>query len=97
MPMPDTILVLDPVAEFATGTQAAAPALTGLAGKTIGFLDNGKANCHVFFDTVERLLIEQHGVKTTLRRRKPLVAAPAPGDMLEDLAGCDAVVVGMGD
>lgn len=95
--MADTILVLDPVAEFATGTHEAAPALGELAGKTIGFLDNGKANCHVFFDTIEKLLVEKYGVANTLRRRKPMVAAPAPADMLEDLAACDAVVVGMGD
>ena len=95
--MAETIQVLDPVAEFATGTQAAAPALDGLGGKTVGFLDNGKANCDVFFDTVERLLTERFGIASTVRRRKPLVAAPAPGNIMEDMAACDAVVVGMGD
>lgn len=95
--MPDTILVLDPVAEFAIGTRDAAPALSTLSGKTIGFLDNGKANCNVFFDTIERILVERHGVSKTVRRRKPIVAAGAPAPMMEDLSGCDAVVVGMGD
>ncbi|HEX2174114.1 MAG TPA: hypothetical protein VHL09_16905, partial [Dehalococcoidia bacterium] len=80
-----------------TGTHDAAPALGDLAGKTVGFLDNGKANCHIFFDTLEKVLIEQYGVKSTLRRRKPIVAAAAPAPMLEDLSACDAVIVGMGD
>ena len=95
--MADTIRVLDPVAEYAVGTQDAAPALSDLAGKTIGFLDNGKANCHVFFDKLEEILTQQYGVKATLRRRKPIVAAPAPAPIMEDLAACDAVIVGMGD
>ena len=95
--MSDTIGVLDPVAEYATGTNDAAPALSELAGKTIGFLDNGKANCHVFFDRIEQILVEQYGVSTTMRKRKPIVAAAAPAPVLEDLTACDAVVVGMGD
>ena len=95
--MVDTIFVLDPVAEFATGTQDAAPALSSLTGKRIGFLDNGNSNCNIFFDTIEKLLTEQHGIGGSLRRRKPMVAAGAPGEIMEELAGCDAVVVGMGD
>jgi hypothetical protein len=74
-----------------------APALPSLAGATVGLLDNGKVNVDRFLDHVEDILRREHGVKEVVRRRKPNMSAPAPPEMVVELAGCDAVVSAVGD
>ena len=95
--MPGTIRVLSPVGESRVKTTAA-PALPGLEGRTIGFIDNRKTN----FDHLVRLLgqslKERHGVAEVVYRRKAHAAVGATPEVLAEMARtCDLVITGSGD
>jgi hypothetical protein len=91
------ITVLDPTLEPTARTARTAPRLPSLAGATVALLDNGKINADRFLDHVEDILRTGHGVRAVVRRRKPNASAPAPDDVLRELAGCDALVSAVGD
>lgn len=91
------ISVLDPTPGMVTRVARMAPRLPSLTGTTVGLLDNGKMNVDRFLDHVEEILRARHGVKDVLRRRKPNMSAPAPAELLRELAACDAVVSAVGD
>ena len=91
------IIVLDPTAESVIPAAGLAPPLTSLRGKTIGLLDNGKANVTPFLDHVEMVLRTAHGVRDVVRRRKANMSAPAAPEQLRELVACDAVVSAVGD
>lgn len=76
----------------------AAPArLATLEGSTIGVISNGKENTKPFFDHVERLLRDRHGVAKVIRRIKTNYSAPAQHELLSEAMGWDAVLAGVGD
>ena len=89
--------VLDPTPEGPAVAIAAAPALSGLRGARIGILDNSKIRVDRFCDFAEEILRTEYGVADVVRRRKRNASAPAPGDVLADLLGCDAVISAVGD
>ena len=99
--MPNAIL--DPTgATKATATArpraARAPRRADLRGATIGLLVNTKQNAAPFLDEIGRLLIEQHGAKSTIARTKVNFAAPAPEDLVKEMAAsCDVIITGIGD
>mgnify|MGYP003336856612 CR=1 FL=1 len=91
-------LVYDPIAPCLTETRDARRSLESLAGKTIGFLDNSKPNFHLLVDDVAQLLVEKHGVKSVIKRRKKSASRGAPDELLSELAAsADAVIAGSGD
>jgi hypothetical protein len=91
-----TIRVLDPRVDPEGEPLALAPGAASLQGATIGMLDNTKIGTARFYDHLETLL-RRHGVREIIRRRKPDSSRPAPREVLDDLAGADAVVSGIGD
>jgi len=91
-----TIRVLDPRLDPEREPLALAPALASLVGATVGLLDNAKIGTARFYDRLETLL-RTHGVREIVRRRKPDSSRPVPRSMLDDLAGADAIVSGIGD
>ena len=74
-----------------------APRLNELAGKTVALLDISKRGGSIFLDRIERLLVERHGVGRVLRESKPTYTKPAPGPLLEQLRGIDAVIEALAD
>jgi hypothetical protein len=94
--------IIDPTVGPAAGPQAGGVALAprpeSLSGLRLGLLANIKRNAEQFLDEVGRLLGEQCGTATIVARKKPDITATAPQQMLDDLrAGCDVVVVGVGE
>ena len=88
--MTSSMLVYDPVAPCLTQPRDTRQALDGLAGKVIGFIDNSKPNFHY--------LVEEHGVKSVVLRRKRSASQGLPEDAMNDLvAQVDAVITGSGD
>ncbi len=71
--------------------------LATLKGTTIGVISNGKENTKPFFDHVERLLRDRHGVAKVIRRIKLNYSAPAQYELLAEAMGWDAVLAGVGD
>ena len=74
----------------------AAP-LASLRGSLIGFLDNSKVNTDAIFHQVARILMDQHGVREVVWRRKHDFSRPAPAGLIAELSACDAIITGVGD
>jgi hypothetical protein len=97
MPYP----ILDPTGTTITAARPAAPRAhrrDNLRGATVGLLVNTKQNAAPFLDEIGRLLIGQYGAKTTIARTKVNFAAPAPEDLVKEMAAsCDVIITGIGD
>ena len=89
--------VLDPTTEKAAPLGQPAPRLDTLRGKTIGFISNGKEGSKGFFTHLDRMLREDYGVANVVSRTKSNYSAPADKHIVDEIAGWDAVVSGIGD
>jgi hypothetical protein len=93
--------ILDPTGATTTAVKPPPPRARrrkDLHGVTVGLLVNTKQNAAPFLDEVGRLLMEQHGAKAAMARTKVNFAAPAPEDLIKDMAAsCDVIVTGIGD
>jgi hypothetical protein len=89
--------VLDPTNETAPSRGEPAPRLATLAGKTVGFISNGKEGTQDFFAHLDRMLREEFGVAEVIRRVKSNYSAPADRDIADEIARWHAVVTGIGD
>ena len=96
-----TVILFDPTAprrevQDAPGTAKAA--LTSLAGKTVGFIDNAKPNFDVLVEDLAELLKSKYGVERVIKRRKPSASVPAKPEIIAELStACDVVITGSGD
>ena len=73
-------------------------ALSGLAGKVVGFIDNAKPNFNVLADDLGELLMSRYGVARVMKHRKPSASVPARPEVIEAFSGeCDVVITGSGD
>ena len=92
-----TLQVLDPTNETAPPLGQPAPRLASLAGKTVGFISNGKEGTKGFFAHLDRMLREQFGVADVVLRTKSNFSAPADPYIVDEIARWHAVVTGIGD
>ena len=99
--MAPTVTLFDPTAPRREAEEAAGtgkPALAGLAGKVVGFIDNAKPNFGLLADDLGELLKTKYGVERVIKRRKPSASVPAKAEVIEELSGeCDVVITGSGD
>ena len=96
--MSSTLLVYEPVAPCLTAAQPARQSLDGLAGKVIGFIDNSKPNFNHLVEDLSRELIEKHGVKSIVMRRKRSASQGVSEAVMNELVEqADAVITGSGD
>jgi hypothetical protein len=93
---PKTIMVYEPVAEEGRDQHALAPRPDTLDGRIVGLLNNTKDLVDTLLDEVMRLLQSDFPKAEFRFFRKESVSGAAP-DLLEQLAGCDAVVGAVGD
>jgi hypothetical protein len=97
MPYP----ILDPTGATMTAVKPKAPRARrrkNLRGARIGLLVNTKQNAAPFLDEIGRLLIDQYGATSIIARTKVNFAAPAPGELIKEMAAsCDVIVTGIGD
>jgi hypothetical protein len=92
------IRVLSPVGLSGAHTVSVPPLPRALAGLSVGFLDNRKANFDRLADEIGALLSAEHGVKRVIRRRKANAATPAAPEIVAGLAkDCDVVFAGSAD
>ena len=90
--------LLDPTADVEVVARPIAKRVDTLAGKVVGLLDNGKANFDYLLDDFEGFLREKYPTATVVRRRKPSVSSPCPGDTKKELLEkCDIIITGLGD
>lgn len=93
-----TIKVLSPAGVGKVGETTLPPLPADLRGKTVGLLDNTKANADSLLGRLGELLRERHGVRSLVYCRKANASTPAPPDLLADLArSADVVITGSAD
>ena len=93
MPM----VIVSPMNETVQNSAGAAPRLQTLAGKTVGLLDISKPGGSVFLDRMEGLLKDRYGVARIVRAAKPTFTKRAPGEVIAQLRGVDAVIEALAD
>ena len=75
-----------------------APRLSGLEGKTIGILENGKLNAMEMLREVADLFVQRHGCVIRAVYSKSNASAPAPSATLDRAASeVDFLITGLGD
>jgi hypothetical protein len=89
--------VLDPTNEAAPPLGQLAPRPGLLAGKTVGFISNGKEGTKGYFAHLDRMLRQEFGVAQVVRRVKSNYSAPADAHIVGEIANWDAIVTGIGD
>ena len=92
-----TLRILDPTNETAPPQGQLAPRPASLAGKTVGFISNGKEGTKGYFAHLDRLLRTEFGVANVVLRVKSNYSAPADAHIIAEVRQWDAVVTGIGD
>jgi hypothetical protein len=92
-----TLRVLDPTPEKTPIAGSLAQRLSSLAGKTVGFISNGKEGTKGYFTHLDRLLHQELGVAQIVWRTKSNYSAPADRFIVDELKQWHAVVAGVGD
>ncbi|HJY82819.1 MAG TPA: hypothetical protein VKK81_17260 [Candidatus Binatia bacterium] len=90
------IEVLNPTAEARAPELPLARRLTDLRGKTIGFLNNRKANAGLLLAQIEELLHARFGEFTVVKGDKN-ASLGVPETVMNRLSVCDAVITAIGD
>jgi hypothetical protein len=90
------IELLDPTSAPRANERPLSKRLGSLAATKIGFLSNGKANAGLLLAAIERLLGARFGGLAIIRHEKG-AAEPAPGEVMERLRCCDAVITAIAD
>lgn len=92
-----TIKVYDPTAVSSVRGGHLAQRLPSLRGRTVGVLDNGKANAGVLMSAIAAELKTQYGVRDVIVQTKPVAgpASPQTVQILKEQA--DLVLVGSAD
>ena len=91
------IHVLDPTPGTQPPIGQLAPRLDTLAGKTVGFISNGKEGTKAYFGHLDRMLREELGVAEVVWRTKSNYSAPADAHIVAEINNWHAVVTGVGD
>ena len=92
------IRVLSPVGVVASQSLPAPALPRDWTGRTVGFLDNTKANFDRLTQGLGALLRERYGVKAVLHRRKANASTPAAPELIAELSkACDVVFAGSAD
>jgi hypothetical protein len=90
------IEVLNPVAEARAPELPLAQRVADLRGKTIGFLNNRKANAGLLLQHVEEILRSRFGEFSVVKGDKNAAMA-ASEKIMARLSHCDVVVTAIGD
>ena len=89
--------VLDPTIENKAGGVQPAARAPSLAGKTVGFISNGKEGTKGYFARLERMLREELRVANVVWRTKSNYSAPVDAHIVDEIRNWQAVVTGVGD
>jgi hypothetical protein len=88
----------DPTSSGPERTLLRAPALSGLEGRTIGILENGKLNAVEMLREVGSLFEVRHGCTVRSVYSKSNASAPAPAGVLAQAVNeVDFLITGLGD
>ena len=91
------LTVLNPTTESEAAGFELAPRIPSLAGKTVGFISNGKEGTRGFFTHLEKLLRSKYQVAEVIWETKSNYSAPAENDIIERAQVWDLAITGLGD
>jgi hypothetical protein len=92
-----TLRVLDPTNEVKSVGYRLADRLPSLAGKTVGFISNGKEGTKGYFSHLDRMLREELDVADVVWCTKSNYSAPADLHIVDAIKNWHAAVAGVGD
>lgn len=92
-----TFEILIPTYEDTVEKLVTAKRVDSVDGLIVGIVSNGKQGTKVFFDEVERLLRDEHGVAEVVRAVKADYSAPADADTINTARQWHALIAGIGD
>ncbi len=90
------IEVLNPTADARVQDVPLAHRYDDLRGKTIGFLNNRKANAGLLLEKLEELLRARFGEFSVIKGEKN-ASLPAPEAVMTKLSMCDVALIAIGD
>ena len=88
------IELYDPRGASITPRFTAAPRPRSLRGLRVGFLDNSKEQADVILAAAADLV--RGAGASVLHTRKPSFSFVAPGEVIDELSGCDLVITALG-
>ena len=93
-----SIQILDPCPEELPEERDRSAALSGIAGKVIGVLENRKYHADAFLQELQKVLQQEYGVKQVVYATKFSYSAPCADETIDALvAECDAIIHGIAD
>jgi hypothetical protein len=93
-----SIQILDPCPEEVPETKMRSAALSGIAGKVIGVLENRKYRAEAFLQELQNILQHEYGAKQVVYTTKFSYSAPCGPETLDTLVeACDAIIHGVAD
>jgi hypothetical protein len=93
-----SLQILDPCPEEHPAERHRSAALSGMAGKVIGLLENRKYHADAFLHELQTILEQEYGVKKVVYTTKFSYSAPCAEETLEALVlECDAIIHGIAD
>jgi hypothetical protein len=93
-----SIQILDPCPEEIPEARDRSAALSGIAGKVIGVLENRKYHADAFLQELQKVLEHEYGAKKVVYATKFSYSAPCAAETIDALvAECDAIIHGIAD
>jgi len=93
-----SIQILDPCPEELPEEKGRSAALSGIAGKVIGLLENRKYHADAFLQELQKVLEQDYGVKKVVYTTKFSYSAPCAAETIDALVQeCDAIIHGIAD
>ncbi len=93
-----SIQILDPCPEELPEEKGRSAALSGIAGKVIGLLENRKYHADAFLHELQKVLEQEYGAKKVVYTTKFSYSAPCADGTIDALVQeCDAIIHGIAD
>lgn len=93
-----SIQILDPCPEEIPEERGRSTALSGIAGKVIGLLENRKYHADAFLQELHKVLEQEYGAMKVVYATKFSYSAPCATETIDALvAECDAIIHGIAD
>ena len=93
-----SIHILDPCPEELPEEKGRSAALSSIAGKVIGLLENRKYHADAFLHELQKILEHEYGAKQVVYATKFSYSAPCAAETIDALVEeCDAIIHGIAD
>jgi hypothetical protein len=93
-----SIHILDPCPEEFPEAKGRSAALSSIAGKVIGLLENRKYRADAFLQELQKILEQEYGARKVVYATKFSYSVPCAAETIDALVEeCDAIIHGIAD